>query len=92
MTEIDPEGKIHRSILQFINHNNSDAKYDKSIGCFEEFTPKQQSFTVMLFIKGATSLQSSTSSAILNLIRLTVVCEMKWSETKRNGTKRNENV
>ena len=23
---------------------------------------------------------------------LTVVCETKWSETKRNGTKRNENL
>lgn len=50
---------------------NSDAKYDKSIGCSEEFTPKLKIFAVSI-VRNA-SLQSSTSSAILN----SHACNMK---------------
>ena len=42
-------------------------------------------------------LQEQASQIASLYQRLTVVCEMKWSETKRNetkrnGTKRNENL
>ena len=39
MAEIGQESKNPLLYLQFINHNNSDAKYNKSVECSdEEFT------------------------------------------------------
>ena len=48
MAEIDPESKLDDSIYNLLITTTvmSDAKYDKSIGCFEEFTPKVKTFAV----------------------------------------------
>ena len=55
MAEIYPESKLHDSIYNLLITTTvmSDAAYDKSIGCSEEFTPKVKIFAVIIVRKGA---------------------------------------